>query len=259
MREAAHLDAPERVREARRGRRSASSRALEAPARRAARARRRGAGRPASGGPRRRSARRHGALMPRASRWPRSRRTSSASAAASSASGRRSGSADGRSAAPGPARMSRARAGTTRLHADQRERHHRHPRVEGQHELPALEGLRPRRRGCASPPGKTTTLVPPRMRSAARCRGSCGRGRRSCGRWPTWPPSVEVEAHHRDQVQRALVDDAEVHGQIARTGSGCRARSRGSRRRRPAPRAVLRAGDVTSTPQRPQDERPHSP
>ena len=228
--EAAHLDAPERLREARRVHDGVERRAGGALS--AARARGRPP-RPASAARPRRAAARHAASAAR-TRWPppaaprrRARRPprprpggGDRRVHASAPPARRAGV----SRPPGATRLTPiSESGTTGTSA-----------ARARANCPRLKGCDARRRGCACPPGKTTRLAPPRMRSAARCR--LLRARKAFSRsMPMWPAGVEVEAQDRDEVQRALVDDAEVHGQVARTGSGCRARSRGWRRRRPAP------------------------
>ena len=86
-------------------------------------------------------------------------------------SGRRRGSARAAVSTHRPGPHAQQPPRHQRLHAGQRDRDHRHARLEREHEAAALEGLHaPPVSGCACPRGRRATLVPPRMRSAARVR-----------------------------------------------------------------------------------------
>ena len=249
MRRLAHLDAPERGREAPAGRGWRRC-AAAAPTRLGSRRRQRGrtASAPAAASARRAPSRR------RAPAGHDPARTSSASAPASSTARPAVGMGGCTMSCTVPARTRAGPAGTPPSPPPARAAPPARPPRSASTKLPLLEGARPRRRALRVPSGNTTTLVPPRMRSAARSRLVRARNALAAVDADV-AGSVEVQADHGHEVQRALVDDAEVHGQVAEEHRDVERARRGWRRRRPAPRAALAPRPRTSTPQRPRRSR----
>ena len=97
-------------------------------------------------------------------------------------------------------RVARPR-GTTRFTPPERDGHHGHARLQGQHEAAPLERPHPRVRA-ARPLREDDDARPGRGCAGPRRAGSCARGRGSRGRSPTWPAarSAQPEARHRGRA-----------------------------------------------------------